>query len=588
MASNLRVAELDFDSIKNNLREFLRSKPEFTDYDFEGSGLSVLLDLLAYNTHYNAVIGNMLVQELYLDTAVKKQSIALIAKRLGYVPKSYRAPKAIVDIEVFPTGTPSTLTINKNSRLTTKLNFSDTASFVTRDAVTITANNEGRYIFQDIEVWEGNNSEFRYVVVDPTTQKFEIPSELVDTSLLRVYVQQSLSSTDVEEWINYDSIIDVTSDTKAYFIKLNENLRYEVYFGDGVIGKQLVAGNVVKLDYITTNGPISNGASDFTFADSVDGYTNIVVTTNTAAYGGADPETIDSIRYNAQNAVLAQNRAVTEKDYANVVAEVLPVETVAVFGGETLNPPQYGKIFISAKLIGVDYTLTEQQKTDVITQIKKKSVLSLVHEFIDPEYIKLILDVKVKYSSKKTTLSQSSLKTKIIDNIISYGTTNLNKFDSTFEYSNLVGYIDDIDNSIVSNDTSILFKKKLNILYNVDYQYRFDFFTSLKPSNSLENNLSSTPFVLYDYPELNCYLKDVDGIIEIYSIINNVRTVIVENAGTIDYQNGIIIFNANVSTSSQTLYIEIQVNPNNKNLLPSRNNIITLSSSDITVTLLQQ
>lgn len=588
MATNLRVTELDFDTIKSNLREYLRAKPEFTDYDFEGSGLSVLLDLLAYNTHYNAVIGNMLVQELFLDTAVKKQSIGLIAKRLGYLPKSYRAPKAIVDIEVFPGDSPTSLTLNKNSRITTSLTFSDTASFVTRDAITITANNEGRYIFQDVSLYEGNNSEFRYLVTDPQTQKFEIPSPLVDTSLLRVYVQESLSSTDIQEWINYDSIIDVTSDTKAYFIKLNENLRYEVYFGDGVIGKQIVAGNVIKLDYITTNGSLANGASEFTFADSIDGYTNIVVTTDVAAYGGAEPESIDSIRTNAQNTVLAQNRAVTEKDYANVVAEILPVETVAVFGGETLTPPQYGKIFISAKLIGVDYTLTDDQKADVIAQIKKKSVMSLVHEFIDPEYIELILDVAVKYSSRKTSLSQSTLRTKIIDGIIAYGVTNLNKFDSTFEFSDLVAYIDDIDASIISNDTSILFRKKKSLVYNVDNQYRFDFFTSLRPSNSLETNLTSTSFILYDYPTSNAFLSDVNGVIQIFTFINNVKTILVENAGTIDYQNGIIIFNANISTSTRNPTLEIIVNPSNKNLLPSRNNIITLKSSDIDVTLVTQ
>ena len=183
MATQLRVAELDFDAIKDNLKDFLRSKPEFTDYDFEGSGLSVLIDLLAYNTHYNAVIGNMLIQELFLDTAVKRQSIALIAKRLGYLPRSYRAPKAIVDVEVFPLDNPDTLTLGKNAKFTAQLSTYETATFVTRDSYTISKNLENRYIFKDVELYEGDNATFKYMVTNPVVQQFEIPSQFVDTSL---------------------------------------------------------------------------------------------------------------------------------------------------------------------------------------------------------------------------------------------------------------------------------------------------------------------------------------------------------------------------------------------------------------------
>lgn len=590
MATNLRVTELDFDTIKSNLREFLRAKPEFTDYDFEGSGLSVLLDLLAYNTHYNAVIGNMLIQELYLDTAVKKQSLSLIAKRLGYLPKSYRAPKAKVTLEVFvPTPTPpaifpDTLTINKNSRFTTGLSFSESTSFVTRDTITTNKTVDNRYIFDNIDIYEGNNSQFRYLVTDPATQRFEIPSTLVDTSLLRVYVQENLSSTDVQEWINFNSIIDIDSETKAYFIKLNENLLYEVYFGDGVLGKQIVAGNVVVLDYVTTNGPVANGASEFTFADSVQGYTNVVVTTTVNAFGGSDPESLDSIRTNAQNVVLAQNRAVTEKDYASIISNLLPVETISVYGGETVNPPQYGKVFISLKQLGTTQALTEQQKEDIISNLRKKSVLSLLHEFIEPEYIYLSVSTAVRYDQRRTTLSSSSMKTKVIDSLKTYATNNLNKFDSTFQYSNLVSYIDDIDDAIISNDTTVYLRKETTLINNVNYQYVFDFYTPIKPSNSKEENVISSFFVLYDYPSINVFLTDVDGKINVYYYSNNVKTLLIANIGTVDYTTGRISFTMNAAPIANNV-IKITVLSSNKNVVPSKNNILTLLDSDINVTL---
>jgi hypothetical protein len=589
MATNLRVAELDFDLIKSNLREFLRSKPEFTDYDFEGSGLSVIMDLLAYNTHYNAVIGNMLIQELYLDTAVKKQSLALIAKRLGYLPRGYRAPRAVVTMEVFPSGAvesyPDTLTLGKNAKFTTRLSNTETASFVTRDAITINKDSNNRFIFPSIELYEGDNAVFRYIVTNPASQKFEIPSTLVDTTLVRVYVQDSISSTNITEYVNFNSIVDLTPTTNAYFLKLNENLRYEVYFGDDVLGKNVVTGNVVVIDYVGTNGPIANGASTFTFTDSVSGYSNVVVSTLTTAYGGAYPESLDSIRSNAQNQVLTQNRAVTEADYATLISNIVPVETIAVYGGETVSPPEYGKVFISLKQSGITAPLTEAQKQDIITQLKRRSVLSLVHEFVDPEYTYLGIDTQVKFDPKRTTLNTSTLKTLIFTQLQTYGAERLNKFESTFEYSNLVGFIDDIENSIKANDTLITLRKESTFVHNVDNQYRFAFYTELKPSNSKESNITSTAFKLYDYPNLDCFIDDNDGAVRVYYLSSNQKVFIDENAGTVDYTNGIVVVNLKTVLSTNNK-LAVTAVPLNKNLIPSRNNILTLLDQDINITML--
>lgn len=583
MSTTLRVAELDFDLIKENLKEFLRSKPEFTDYEFEGSALSVLIDLLSYNTHYNAVIGNMLLQELYLDTAVKRQSLALIAKRLGYLPRSYRAPKAVVTLEVFPFDQPDVLTLGRNAKFSTRITSTENAFFSTRDAVSINRSAEGRYVFENLELYEGDVTTFRYVVAaDPMSQKFEIPSKLVDTSLIRVYVQDSISGTLIEEWKNYSSLIDVTAQTKAFFVKLNENLNYEVYFGDDVIGKSVVSGNVVIIDYVATNGPIANGASSFSFNDTVNGYSVNTVTTVTAAFGGALPESLDSIRRNAQNNVLLQNRAVTESDYIAIVNQIVPVETIAVYGGETMTPPEYGKVFISAKQVGTTTPLSTTQKEAIIREVKKRSVLSLVHEFIDPSYTYLVIDSAVKYDPTKTSMTADAVKTMIFNQIKTYGVENLNQFNSAFEYSDLVAFIDDIDRSIMSNDTNIRMKKTTNFIYNTNSVYEFDFNVELKPSNSREQTITSNGFRTQDYPDTDVFVQDVDGVIQLYIIQFNQKVVVVENAGTVDYSTGHIVFNMNAYTSASTL-LSIEVVPSNRNILPSRNNIITLADQDISL-----
>lgn len=586
MTTTLRVAELDFDTIKSNLREFLRSKPEFTDYDYEGSGLSVLMDLLAYNTHYNAIIANMLVQEMYLDTAVKPQSLSLIAKRLGYTPKSIRATRAVVSMEIFPTGSPSTLTLLKNSKFNSKATFNQVFTFINRDAITISRDSNGRYIFDSIELFEGDNAVFQYVVTNPVIQKFEIPSPLVDTSLVRVYIKESINSTDITEWKRFDTIIGVDENTNCYFVKLNENLKYEVYFGDGIIGKQIVPGNVIIIDYVATNGPVANNVSSFVFADSINNTSNSIVTTITSAYGGAYAESIDSVRVNAQNRVLSQNRAVTESDYISIISNMLPIETIAVYGGETVSPPQYGKVFISVKLINSTAALLPQQKEDIIRELKKRSVMTLLHEFVDPEFTYIVINSKVKFNQQKTTLSASTLKTSIFNKIIDYGNQTLNKFDSVFEYSRLVSFIDTSDKCIVSNDTSIRLRKELKFIHNFNNIYTWNFYIPIKASNNRETNIISSAFRIAAYPDNDLYLIDDNGAIRAFYILNNVRVYIQSSFGTVDYVNGVISVSLTTINELDTTF-NITVIPADKTVLPTRNNILTLTESDIEISVVQ-
>jgi hypothetical protein len=391
-----------------------------------------------------------------------------------------------------------------------------------------------------------------------------------------------MASTDVEEWVNYDSIVDVLPDTKAYFIKLNESLNYEIYFGDGVIGKEILPGNVITIDYVATNGPVANGASSFTFSDSVNGYSNVVTTTVTPAFGGSLPETNTSIKRNAQNTVLMQNRAVTENDYAVAIQKLIPTDTVAVYGGETLTPAQYGKVFISVKQAGTTAPLLESQKNLILADLKKRAVLSIAHEFIDPEYTFLLIDTNVKYDPKRTSLNGQGIQSLVRNQIRSYGNDNLNTFDSTFEYSRLVSFIDGIDRSIISNDTRIRIRKQKNFIYGANAVYEYDFNTTIKPSNSREQNIQSSVFRSDDYPGLDLYIGDQDGILYFYRLVNGVKQIVDQNVGTVNYSIGLLRFNL-TATLSNGGTLSITIEPSNRNILPSRNSIITLEDNDIAV-----
>jgi len=582
--TTLRVAELDFDTIKFNLKQFLSSKPEFTDYDFEGSGLSVIIDLLAYNTHYNAVIGNMLIEEMFLDTAVKPASIALIAKRLGYTPMSMRSPVATISIEVFPSDSPASITLGKNAKFSATIDNNTSVTFVTRDAYTITANGEGRYIFPAVKIYEGANYSFSYVVDTSEYQRFEIPSTSVDMSLLTVTVQDSTSSTNVVEWTGFSSILDLEADTQAYFTKINEKTQYEVYFGDGVFGQSIITGNVVTLNYLNTNGPVANGASRFTFADSIGGYSNFQITLVSKALGGAYAESIESIRKNAQNTVFSQNRAITENDYATLINKFIPVESISVWGGETLTPPVYGKIFIAIKQPNTTTNLDADQKQELLANIQSRTSMGLIKEIVDVEYVNLAIKTDIKYDSGRTTLGPSTIITNVVNSLASWGAATLNVFNSDFEFSKLVAYIDDISPAFLANDTDITFSKTKSLVLNINTSYVFDFYSSIKQSNSIENNITSTPFRTAADITRDVYLADTAGVLYTYYIRNSERIILTKNVGTVDYATGKVSLSTTmVASDANTL--TVTVIPDNKNSIQSRNNIITLDTNDIEVTL---
>lgn len=588
MAKSLRVAELDFDTIKNNIKDFLRTDPTFTDFDFEGSGLSILVDTLAYNTHYNAIIANMLTQEMFLETATKRESVSIHAKKIGYIPKSIRSARATVDIEVFPTDqNVNVLTLGKGANFTSTGNIS--FNFINLDSVSTSKNEFGRFIFKDISLYEGNLQSFKYVV-SAQQKKFSIPDKNADISLLKVYVQQSSSSTNKVEYKLYDSIVDVKSDTNAYFIQIDENGYYQVYFGDGIIGNLIQSGNIVTLEYVSCNGEIPNGASKFVLNDSIQGFYNIAITTTNKAYGGSQQESIESIRENSYKRVLTQNRAVTSYDYKSLIEQFVPVGDVCVWGGENNLPPVYGKVFISVlNLTNQEkaYSITEIEKQNMLDQIKQKMVIGVTPEFIDADILYVSINCSVYFDQLKTTNNPSQIKTLVINSIRNYCNSNVNKFNAEIRNSALGYVIDSSDSSILSNITTYRMKKVITPNLNSKTNYIIDFKNPIRTSSDKIQSISSNQFYVDGDTNTPVYIDDMNGVIRLYKMINGTKEII-RNVGDINYLTGKINLNEITINSTDSGSLSISCIPFSSDILSINNTAIIVSDLDISVDVISE
>jgi hypothetical protein len=595
MASNkLKVSDFDFDQIKVNLKSFLRNQAEFRDYDFEGSGFAVLLDTLAYNTHYLGYNANMLSNELYLDSADIRKNIVSLAKALGYTPTSVRAPYASINITVGD-ATGSSITLSKGTAFTTTVNDTN-FTFVNNSEITTTPV-DGIYKFSNVKIYEGTLVTFRYTVdTNDPDQKFTIPSALADLSTLVVKVQNSTGDSTTNTYTKATSLSEITATTKAYFLQESDDGKFEVYFGDGVIGKNLVDGNIVILEYIVTNVDAANGASTFSYSSTIDGFSNITITTTSDAQGGTSAETKESIRFNAPLTYSAQNRAVTTSDYETLVRTIYPnAQYVSAWGGEDEETPVYGVVKISIKAASGS-TLTTATKESIKTQLKKYNVASVRPEIVDPETTSIILTINAKYDERLTTKTASTLETDISTTLTNYNTNTLQKFDGVFRYSKVVGLIDDTDTSIVSNITTLKIRKFFTPTIGSSQKYNIYFRNALYNPVSGYNAsqggiLQSTGFkVTGDSAE---YFLDDDGAgnVRRYKVVSGVRTYAPTNQGTINYTTGEIELSSlqvssisNIRGSSSTK-IELTVKSNSNDIVPVRNQIleIDVANSSITV-----
>jgi len=591
MASNkFVVSDLDFDAIKSNLRAFLQDQTQFSDYNFEGSGFAVLLDTLAYNTHYLGFNANMLANELYLDSADIRKNIVSLAKMLGYTPSSPKAPVAGVDI-ILNNATGASVTMNKGTAFTSTVDGTS-YQFVTNQDVTISPA-DGVYRFSNVNIYEGTLVTYRYTV-DSTDvdQKFIIPSANADTSTLKVTVQNSAADTSTTTYSLASGLKSLTSTSKAYFLQETDTGKFEVYFGDGVLGQKLSDGNIVILEYIVTNKEEANGASTFALSGSIGGFTNVSVSTNSSAQGGAEAETKESIRYNAPLQYTAQDRAVTTTDYETLVKSIYPnALSVSAWGGEDDETPVYGVVKIAIKAASGS-TLTNTTKQNIITSLQPYNVASVRPEIIDPETTSILLTVNAKFDKRATTKTADTLKSEIISAITNYNTNTLQKFDGVFRYSKVTGLIDDVDTSILSNITTVNMRKSFTPTLNSSTRYDVYFRNAIyNPHTGHEPIVSSTGFFVAGNSNEMFLDDDGQGNVRRYYLVSGIRTYANNTQGTVNYSNGQITINSlNVSSISNirgasSSVIELTVTPSSNDVVPVRNQIveIDIANSNITV-----
>lgn len=531
--SGLQITNLDFTSIKSSLKTFLQQQDTLKDYNFDASALSVLVDLLSYNTQYNAYYLNMVANEMFLDSAIQRNSVVSHAKLLNYVPKSASAPKAYVNLTVNQVET-ATLTIPKYTQFLSEAIDGVNYLFLTPESVTVPVS-ANTATFNDLELVQGISTSISYTVNTTTNPKmmFDLLDANIDTSTLQVSVQESSSNVSSETFIQSTDYISLTPLSKVYFLQEGSTGTYELYFGDGILGYKPKDGNVVNISYITTNGTASYGANSFVLLSSIEGYSNTNVITTSSASRGAEKESVDSIKFTAPKAYAAQGRAVTKEDYIYLIqnnSTNLPIDSVSVWGGEENNPPVYGQLFCAVKPSG-GYTLTTTQKQRLIEEvIKPISVMTITPTIVDPDYTYIKLNTNVLYDPKKTTYTAGQIKNLIGQSITNFSNSTLNTFNSTFKMPELITSIQSADPSIITNETNIRLQKKFYPSLTTKTTYNLDFGVPLK-RNYFTTGLYTTPSVSIRDINSNNLVRSGVYFEEVPAIVGGVGSVNVLNQG---------------------------------------------------------
>lgn len=502
MAANttLTVTDLDFDSIKTNLKTFLRSQSQFQDFDFEGSGMNVLLDLLAYNTHYNAYYLNMLANEMFLDTSKLRQSTVSHAKLINYVPESSHGAEAKLNILVTPSVNEdqelSTLTLNKYTKF-----FGGSLDGVNYPFVALNSNtaikNGGTFLFSNVVIKQGEVVTRQFLMDSTNTKRrFEIPSANVDLNTLTVTVQESASNTDTFVYNIAQDLTEITRDSKVYFVEENEDGNYRVYFGDDVIGKKPTNGNIINITYIDNAGSVANKINVFTLIESVGPFNdNVRVSSTGASYSGSEKETIEQVKYRASYFYSAQNRAITTYDYETLITKDYPnIDSVAVWGGEENVPVIYGKVFLSLKT-KENFFLSNLEKENIKNSlIENRNVLTVIPEIIDPSYTYILVRGQVYYNSNATQYTDAQIRNFVVASIEDYKTDYLGKFKSSFQKSLIQKYIQDSEKSITGSDIKIILQKRVPITLNETKSYTIDYGIPIKKGD-FNSSISSYPSI---------------------------------------------------------------------------------------------
>ena len=542
-----QVANLDFEDIKNALKDYLRAQSDFTDYDFDGSALSVLIDTLAYNTYYTAFNTNLVVNELFIDSATLRDNVVAIAKQLGYRPKSITSPVAYVSFTVNYTNptTDTELLLKKGTGFIASFD-NNIYQYVTLDDIKAQVANQTA-VFTNVPVREGTQITNTFVVNTALkSQRFILDNQNIDTNTIRVKVFPTGGSFN-EEYLVSDNILGVNGESKIFFLDEIEDERYEILFGDGVIGKKLDNGARIEISYITTAGPETNGVKTFVFSGVLENPagvspTSFDVTINStiASSGGEEMESISKIRFNAPKSYGTQNRAVTASDYDAIVRNIYPaVSDIIIFGGEEQEPPSYGKVFVVLKPTNAAF-LTSITKNEIIAELKKFVVASVQPEILDPSILYVELSSKIFYDSSITDQTPAQIRDKAIGSVQDYlNNSNVEKFNGKFRYSKVVGVIDNSDRSITSNLTSVTMRKDFFPQLNATFYYEICFQNAFDVDCD-DPVLSTTGFRVTEYPNFDVYLEDKDGKIVLYRLdsLTGEKVVLNKEIGDIDYEKG--------------------------------------------------
>ena len=597
----LEVTEFDFDDVKDNLKTFLGAQTEFTDYDFEGSGMSALLDVLAYNTHYLGFNANMLANEMFLDSSSLRSSVVSHAKTLGYVPTSARASKATVDVTLNTNDTSATMPAGTVFNTTV-----DDVSYQFSTISDVTKSNTGNTIpFVGVDIYEGSFITTRYTVdSSDVDQRFIITDNRADTTTLTVKVQTSSTDSSSNTFTEATDITQVTTGSNVYFLQEVEAGLFEVYFGDGIIGTALSDDNIVILTYVVSNKTAANGAAIFTNSAAIASVTDIAVATSATSTAGSEPESISSIKYNAPLDFASQGRCVTSEDYKVFAKKYFPnTQSVQVFGGEVgsfdtslgvVDTPEYGKVFISIKST-TGNALTATEKSQLVVDLAPFTVASITPVIVDVQTTKLILQIVFKFDSSKTTQTASTLETSIFNTLTTFNSNSLGQFEGVFRHSKITGLIDGTDNSITGNITNVTMAHDLSPTIGTATSYTIPFNNKFYNPHDGHNSgmggvISSTGFKISGDTINDMFFDDNgSGVLRLYYLVAGVRIYQDLTAGTVDYVAGKIVINSiNIITISSvdgaaSSIIRITATPDSNDIVPVRNQLLEIDFINTTI-----
>jgi hypothetical protein len=589
----VNFTNLDFDQIKSSIREYLRSNSNFTDYDFEGSNLSTIIDLLAYNTYISSYNANMISNEVFIDSATLRENVVSLAKHIGYTPRSRTSSRANISFFVDTTSistaetAPLTVTLQKGLVCVSSVaSNGQNYTFSIIEDITVPVVN-GIALFDNITIYEGSYVNQSFIVdVNNSEQKFILNNANIDTSTLSVNIRNSQESSIINKFNLCEDLCVVNDKSRVFFLQEIEDQRYEIIFGDGIFGKKLDNSNVVEVTYIVSNGESSNGIESFSFIGRlVDNNARVIasgvslISTISPSQGGKEIESIDSIRKYAPRLYSSQKRAVTSSDYENIVTMLYPeAESVSVFGGEELDPPRYGKVFITIKPFEGE-VLPETIKDNLKNLLRKYSVAGIVTEILDLKYLYIEFDSSVYYNTSFSQ-SPSDLKTQILNNLIRYSdSTELNKYGARFKYSKFLKIIDETNKAITSNITKINMRRDLKVLLNQFAEYEICFGNGFHIKNESGYNIKSSSFGVSGILE-DLYLSDIPdsnkktGRIIFFkiNIENSLPYIVNPNAGKIDYEKGeVIIYPVNIIRAGKEKFnnpiIEISAIPKSNDII---------------------